>query len=418
MSLSQRRPTSVWWRDPEPPFTAFEGEADADVVIVGGGISGLTLAHALLEREAAVVLLEAGEVAGAASGRNAGFLMASPAEPYREQVEFWGQTGARAMLETGRRSHRRIRSLVESLAIACDYRANGSFRLARSAEEAEDLRASLPLLAADGFPSHEIPPADAVPASAAPRFAAAFLSPEDGELDPVRFLHGLARAVGARGVRVHAHSPVERASWKSGLWEVAAARGVVRTRTLVLANNAAAPALCPALAPLISPRRGQMLATAPLREVIAARPTYAHWGYHYWRQTADMRLVIGGWRDLDLDGEVGFEDEPTERIQRAIEQGLAELVPGGAAIEHRWAGTMGFARDGRPLVGWLDPAHHLAICAGYTGHGMGMAAACTLDLAELLNWNRAPGIATFDPGRFAELQELREGVVALGAAAP
>ncbi len=77
---------------------------------------------------------------------------------------------------------------------------------------------------------------------------------------------------------------------------------------------------------------------------------------------------------------------------------------------------MGFARDGRPLVGWLDAAHHLAICAGFTGHGMGMAAACTLDLAELLAWKRAPGIATFDPHRFPELRQTRDGIVTLGVA--
>jgi glycine/D-amino acid oxidase-like deaminating enzyme len=124
--------------------------------------------------------------------------------------------------------------------------------------------------------------------------------------------------------------------------------------------------------------------------------------------------VIGGWRDLDLDGEVGFDDRPTEVIQRGIEEALAVLVPEGSAIEFRWAGTMGFARDGRPLVGWLDPDHHLAICAGYTGHGMGMAAACTQDLARLLSWRAAPGISSFDPHRFPELKERRDGVDRLG----
>jgi glycine/D-amino acid oxidase-like deaminating enzyme len=91
-------------------------------------------------------------------------------------------------------------------------------------------------------------------------------------------------------------------------------------------------------------------------------------------------------------------------------------VPEGAAIERRWAGTMGFSRDGRPLVGWLDAEHHLAVCAGFTGHGMGMAAACTLDLARLLSFRPAPGIATYDPLRFAELRHTARGITALGAA--
>ncbi|HKQ58679.1 MAG TPA: FAD-dependent oxidoreductase, partial [Candidatus Eisenbacteria bacterium] len=168
---------------------------------------------------------------------------------------------------------------------------------------------------------------------------------------------------------------------------------------------------------LIAPRRGQMLATAPLGREVAPRPTYAHWGYHYWRQTPDGRLIIGGWRELDLDGETGFDLATTPAIQAAIEQGLAMLVPEGVTIEHRWAGIMGYARDGRPLVGWLDPEHHLAIAAGYTGHGLAMAPACALDLADMLAWRKAPGIATFEPSRFPELRQAREGLTALGVAA-
>jgi glycine/D-amino acid oxidase-like deaminating enzyme len=86
-------------------------------------------------------------------------------------------------------------------------------------------------------------------------------------------------------------------------------------------------------------------------------------------------------------------------------------------IEHRWAGTMGFARDGRPLVGWLDAEHHLAICAGFTGHGMAMATACTEDLAEILAFKRAAAIASLDPQRFAEVRGARDGIVSLGVAA-
>ena len=94
---------------------------------------------------------------------------------------------------------------------------------------------------------------------------------------------------------------------------------------------------------------------------------------------------------------------------------MAELVPGGAEVERRWAGIMGFARDGRPLVGWLDAAHHLAIAAGFTGHGLAMAPACALDLAQLLSWKEASGIATLTPARYVELREPRSGIAVLGA---
>lgn len=407
---------SLWWAHAAPEFPTLEADLDVDVLVVGGGITGITLAWTLAEQGSAVGLLEAGRLAGEASGRNAGFLLAAPSEPYSERIALWGREGARAMLQLGRRTHQRVRHLVQTLGLECEYRQAGSLRLTRTSEETEDLRGSMPELKHDGFPMREIALADAVPAHAVGAFDAAFEVPEDGELHPVRFLHGLALDAIRRGARIFERSPVATARWESGLWQVRANGRVARARTLVLATNAYTSRLVPALGALIGPRRGQMIATAPLAESIASRPVYAHYGYQYWRQTPDGRLLIGGWRDVDLDGEAGFGDETTGDILRAIEGGLAELVPGGAPIEFRWAGTMGFARDGRPLVGWLDAAHHLAICAGFTGHGMGLAAACTQDLVELLAWKRAPGVASLDPHRFPELRQAREGIVELGAA--
>jgi glycine/D-amino acid oxidase-like deaminating enzyme len=416
--MSETPPSSsFWWQSHDlPAFPPLHGEVDVEVAVVGGGVTGVTLAYALAERGTSVAVLEAGRMAGSASGRNAGFLLAIPGEPYRELVALWGREGARAFLLTGRRTHQRVRDLITTLGIECGYRTSGSLRLARTEEEAEDQRASLGDLHADGFKMLETRVAGAVPAGVEDHFRAAFVTSEDGEFDPVRFIHGVAAGAVVRGARLHEGSAVEGARWNAGLWETRTAHGQVRSRVVVLATNAFTPRLVPAIAPLIAPRRGQMLATAPIEREIATRPTYAHWGYQYWRQLPDGRLLIGGWRDVDPDGDPGYDDATSDKIQNAIESGLHTLVPEGVAIEHRWAGTMGFARDGRPLVGWLDPEHHVAICAGYTGHGMGMAAACTLDLVDLLEWKPAPGIATYDPSRFPELRRARETLVALGTA--
>ena len=417
MNDSIPKPPSFWWAADPAAFAPLAADSNVDAIIIGGGIAGLTLAYTMSEQGSLVAVLEAGRMAGQASGRNAGFLLAIPAEPYAERIALWGREGARAFLLLGRRTHQRIAHLAQTLQIDCDHKLTGSLRLTRSEEESEDMRGSLPELRHDGFPMREIALADVLPPHARSRFHAAFEVPEDGVVDPVRFQHGLAAAAVRHGAQLHEGSRVTGAHWQDGLWNVFANGHVVRGRTLVIATNAYAPELVPALKPLIMPRRGQMLATAPLEVRFDPRPAYANYGYQYWRQMADGRLLIGGWRNTAFDAESGFDTNTTDSIQRYIEQGLAELVPGGAQVEYRWAGTMGFARDGRPLVGWLDPDHHLAICAGFTGHGMGMATACTEDLAELLAFKRAPAIASLDPQRFAEVREARDALVALGAAA-
>ncbi len=409
-------PPSYWWADAPPAFPTITEDLEVDVAVIGGGITGITLAYTLISQDASVAVLEAGRLAGEASGRNAGFLLALPAEPYAERIALWGREGARAMMQLGRRTHQRIAHLAQSLSIDCDHRLTGSLRLTRTEEETEDLRGSLPELRHDGFPMREVAREDVLPAHAVGRFHSAFEVPEDGCVHPVRFQHGLARAAAAKGARLFEHSRVTGAAWRDGEWRVAAAGRTVRARTLVVATNAYAPQLLPALRELIVPRRGQMLATAPLDVRFDPRPVYANYGYQYWRQASDGRLVIGGWRNLSFDTESVYSNETTPVLQDAIEAGLRELVPEGAPIEYRWAGTMGFARDGRPLVGWLDAAHHLAICAGFTGHGMGLATACTEDLAQILAFKRAPMTASFDPQRFAEVREAREAFTSLGQA--
>ena len=409
-------PPSYWWAIDPPAFPSLTQDLEVDVAVIGGGISGVTLAWTLVTQDATVAVLEAGRIAGAASGRNAGFLLALPAEPYAERIALWGREGARAMMQVGRRTHQRVAQLAQSLGIDCDHRVTGSLRLTRSEEETEDLRSSLPELRHDGFPMREIAREDVLPGHAVSRFHAAFEVPEDGVVHPVRFQHGLARAAEAKGAHILERTPVTGAAWRDGLWHVRALGRTVRARALVLATNAYAAQLVPALETLIVPRRGQMLATAPLEVRFDPRPVYANYGYQYWRQMPDGRLVIGGWRNVAFDTETGYSTETTPELQQAIETGMRDLLPDGAPIEYRWAGTMGFARDGRPLVGWLDAAHHLAICAGFTGHGMGIATACTEDLAQILAFKRAPMTASFDPQRFAEVREARDTYTSLGDA--
>ena len=416
MTHTPAQPPSYWWADDQPAYAPLEQDLDVDVVIIGGGITGLTLAYTLATQGTHVAVLEAGRLAGEASGRNAGFLLALPAEPYAERIALWGRDGARAVAQIGRRTHQRIAHLAQALRIECDYRQTGSLRLTRSEEESEDMRGSLPELRHDGFPMREISLEDVLPPHARAPFHAAFEVPEDGVVHPVRFQYGLAAEAKKLGAQLHGHSRVVGARWHDGVWEAQANGHMVRGRTMVLATNAYAPQLVPSLKPLIVPRRGQMISTAPVEQRFDTRPVYSNYGYQYWRQMPDGRLLIGGWRNTEFDTESGYDTEITPSIQASIEKGLRELVPGGAPIEYRWAGTMGFARDGRPLVGWLDAAHHLAICAGFTGHGMGMATACTEDLAELLAFKRAPAIASFDPQRFAEVRQARDSFVALGAA--
>ena len=126
------------------------------------------------------------------------------------------------------------------------------------------------------------------------------------------------------------------------------------------------------------------------------RPAYANRGYRYWRQTADGRVLVGGWRDTDVEREVGEEESTTEIIQRQLEAFLRERHI-DAPITHRWAGTMGFSHDALPYVGRSDQG--VFVCGGFTGHGMAFGPAAAELVASLVRGGAPPDADLFDPSR-------------------
>jgi glycine/D-amino acid oxidase-like deaminating enzyme len=122
-----------------------------------------------------------------------------------------------------------------------------------------------------------------------------------------------------------------------------------------------------------------MLATAPVDARVAQRPTYSHWGYRYWRQRDDGRVLIGGWRDTAVDVEIGTDASVNPDVQRHLDAALQGLDV-AAPVTHRWAGIMGFSPDELPLVGEVPGMPNVYVCGGYTGHGMGFAVNATRTL--------------------------------------
>ena len=170
-------------------------------------------------------------------------------------------------------------------------------------------------------------------------------------------------------------------------------RARVSAGAVVVCVNAYASHLLPLR---IRPVRGQMLATAPLERRVFTRPAYAHRGYRYWRQREDGRILVGGWRDLAVDVEVGEEERTTKPIQSALETFLRGHAP-DAAVTHRWAGIMGFSHDALPYAGrWRQGVFALG---GFTGHGLAFATAASALVADLVRGGSPAEADLFAPDR-------------------
>jgi glycine/D-amino acid oxidase-like deaminating enzyme len=312
-----------------------------------------------------------------------------------------GRERARVVHQTSRDNHTAMAEVAARLGIECGYMRRGSLKLACSAEEEADLLESGALLRDDGFAAEvrEGPALDAVFREAGFRIGVHIT--DDGELDPARFVRGVAKAAVDRGVRLFEQSRVTTLDAPcAGEVRAITPGGEVRAQLALLCTNAYTGALSGWFADKVDPVRGQMLATAPTAPIFPC-PVYADHGFDYWRQDEFGRVVLGGWRNLDTEGEKGTDERLHPVIQERMEAFLQRFSGmRGVPVTHRWSGTMGFSRDGLPIVGGVPGLPGALAAAGFTGHGFGFAWVCGRALAELVTEGTSEVAERFSSRRF------------------
>lgn len=391
---------SSWLDLPHTPAPTLRGRVDTDVVIIGAGLCGTGAALALASAGVGVVVLEGGEIASSATGRNAGFILQGTAERYARAASVYGRERTRRIHALSLENHQRIADVVAEHGLEASYRRGGSLQLASSKEEEHDLIESADLLNADGFQAELL--TDALPqVYRSAGFSVGVLLPQDGEINPVRFVRGAMAAAAARGARLHERTPVVALdAGAAGDVRVQTAEGEVRASVAVVCTNARAGELLPWYADKVDPVRGQMLATAPAPRIFEL-PVYADHGYDYWRQDEHGRVVLGGWRNLDPGSEVGTSDVLHPGIQDKMEAFIRRFPAlSDIPITHRWSGTMGFSRDGLPLIGPAPGAPGALAGVGFTGHGFGFAWLAGEALAAVVMDGRHPMVDELSPKRF------------------
>ena len=369
---------SYWLAEPHEPVPVRPLDGPADVVVVGGGVTGCAAALELAGRGLRVRLHEAREVASGASGRNGGFALRGAAAPYDVVAASIGRERA---LVLWRWTEAALAELGEVAGDA--FRPLGSLRLAADAEERDELEREWEALVADGLDAEWV---DEPGGPLAGRFTAAIYHPPDGALHPARAVRALARLAVEAGVEIRERSRVR------SLDEAEA-------DTVLVATDGYPSGLLGPLEGLIVPTRGQMIATEPLPETLFETPHYGRHGFDYWHQTPDGRILAGGFRDADLESELTAAEEVTEPIQRALEDFVADLVGRPVRVERRWAGIFGLVFDFLPAVGPVPGRDGLWVAGGYSGHGNVLGYACGRLAARAIAGERDPLLDLFDPAR-------------------
>ena len=393
--------TPPLWLDPLPePRPALRGPLAVDVVVLGAGLCGASAALHLVQEGLRVAVVESRAAAMAASGRNAGFILQGTAERYSRARALMGHERARRVHAWSVENHVRMAQAITRLGISCEYQRRGSLQIGSGAEEEAELLESARMMVDDGFEA-EVRQGVALHERYRRRGnTVALYLPGDGEVHPARLVRGLLDAAEREGALIFEGCPATALdASRPGDVRVTTAQGEITAEVAVVALNARVGDLLPYFRDKVDPVRGQMLATAPLPPLFEC-PIYANHGYDYWRQDPAGRIVLGGWRNLDPEAEVGHAEVLHEQIQARMTEFVQSWVPDQTVqITHRWSGIMGFSRDGLPLVGPAPGTPGAVVGAGFTGHGFGFAFLAGAALARLIVDGQHPFCDDLSPHR-------------------
>jgi gamma-glutamylputrescine oxidase len=338
--------TVGWDDDPVvaawPGLPRIDGDLTADVCVVGLGGSGLAAVAELVDRGLSVVGLDAGRVGAGAAGRNGGFLLAGPSAFLHRAVAAWGASS----IDLYHATLAEIDRLSELLGPEV-IRRTGSIRLAGHPGE--------PLDAADSE-DREADLADCAALAEVLRhngigvedydgdLGRGIYLPDDAAMNPARRALGLAAQLAPRAA-LYEHSPAVHISSGS----VEAPTGTVSAPVILVAIDGKLEVALPELRGRVRTARLQMLGTDAVTPGRLPCPVYCRWGYDYAQQDAAGRMFAGGGRDKFIDSEWTTDTAPTTEVQRYIEDVAQRMAGEAVTVSSRWAASVGYTTDGRPL---------------------------------------------------------------------
>lgn len=356
-------------------WPALQQQIDADVVVVGGGFTGLSAAIALADQGLRVALLEADRICSGASGRNGGQAIVGYACGQATLQDQLGPADARRLWDLSIEAIALIDARIARFGIACD-RVHGYLTVADSPRKADRLHAEFAALQRHcGLASTLVSGAAVQDWIRSPRYCAAAHERVSGHLHPLKYGLGLAHAAQRLGVRLFEHSPVLQLERGARLRAVTR-HGSVRAPFAVLAGNCTLGAYGPAVAPQIRgrimPVGTYMVATAPLPAALCAELITDgaavcdnNFALDYFRFSADHRLLFGGRVSYTTRTPLALERSMRRRMARVF--GPLQQVP----IDFVWGGFVDISMNRAPDFGRLtDNIYYLQ---GFSGHGVALS---------------------------------------------
>ena len=398
-----RMPDSLWaaTAPPGPECPPLESDTDADVAVVGAGYTGLSTALHLARAGRRVVVLDAGEPGWGCSGRNGGQVNPGGMKMLPDDVAatlgpVWGER----FLEFGDRSCDLVFELIERYGIECEALRPGYVQGGYGAKGRRFNEEWTRQWTARGREARFLERDEIAALIGTRRYDSGMYDARGGNVQPLAYARGLARAAISEGAAVHGASAATAVVRDGAGWSVRTGRASVRCEFVVLATNGYTDDLWPGLRRTVVPVASFVTATAPLGHNVL--PTVLP-GRHavsetariivYYRLDRHGRFIIGGrgpWFNVTDRG-----DAP--HVRAAALALFPQLE--GVDWEYLWAGWPAITRDHLPRLFALDRGVYAGL--GYNGRGVASATMMGQQLATVILGDGEPLVEVRASDRFA-----------------
>ena len=370
--------------NPAPQRPVLQGRVDADVCIVGGGLTGCSSALHLAERGYNAVLVEARRIGWGASGRSGGQLIVGFSSPTSRLRKLVGRESTKQLWDLSCEAVALAKDRIARHGIKCDLKS-GQMDVALKERQVRELKERQEELEKElGHPGLRFLGRDEVRDTVGSQlYIAGLLDTVSGHLHTLNYTLGLAQAASDAGAHLYEESPAVRVQRNDGKIIVHTEHGEVHCRYLLLCGNAYLGKLVPEIRRKIMPVGSYIVATQSLgaeraQGLIGNDSAVCDINFilNYFRRSADHRLLFGG--------RVSYSTLEPLALARSIRKRMLKVFPqlGDTQIEYAWGGYVAITMNRAPHFGRVSP--NIFFAHGYSGQGVALTGLAGKLMAEAI----------------------------------
>jgi glycine/D-amino acid oxidase-like deaminating enzyme/nitrite reductase/ring-hydroxylating ferredoxin subunit len=394
MNVADENTRSLWMEFKAVRAPALERSEDADVVVIGAGMAGLSCAYELAARDRSVIVLDRGDIGSGMTARTTAHLASALDDDYAKILKTRGLDCARQLYQSLLASINRVEEIQAAESIDCDFaRVDGYWLLAAGTpgSKLDDELEACEKIGVRVSDCHEQTPLHTE------RLVRSLRFPAQARLHPTKYLAGLAASIKRKKGRIFANTCVDRIEEKQGKMVVTAGRYKVRAADVIVATNSPVNVRV-AIHTKQGPYRTYAIAAKiPRSELPDALYWDTHDPYHYVRlQPLTERtnaVIVGG-----EDHKSGEADDGERRF-KSLENWARDRLPHMGEVTHRWSGQCLEPADGVSFIGQSPDNEHVFIVSGDSGQGITNGAVAGMMIADVLTVGGSPWSDLYDPTR-------------------